>query len=61
MKENGLMIKQMEKEYILIQMVPNIRDSGRMTNSTVLEYNNGWMEKSMRVSIEMEPKLDKEH
>ena len=43
MKENGLMIKLMDMEYIHIVMGLNILDTGRMIYNMVKEKKIGWM------------------
>lgn len=49
MRDNGLMIKLMEKGSIFTKMALHIQDNGRMINNMVMELKNGWMEPSMRV------------
>ena len=60
MRVNGLMIKLMAKGHILTRMEPSILENGRMINNMGLEFRNGLMEKSMKDSIEMEQKREKE-
>jgi hypothetical protein len=51
MKVNGLMIKLMEKELILMQMVLIIMEIGSMISNTDLAWNHGQMGLNMKETI----------
>lgn len=55
------MIKLMDMESIHILMELNMSALGKMINKMDKESRNGSMEKDMRDSINMEPKLAKEY
>ena len=52
MKVNGLMIKLMEKELILMQMVPIIMVIGQMISNMDSVWNHGQTEQSMKETIQ---------
>ncbi len=52
MKVNGLMIKLMEKELILMQMVPIIMVIGQMISNMDSAWNHGQTELSMKETIQ---------
>ena len=52
MKVNGLMIKLMEKELILMQMVPIIMVIGQMISNMDSVWNHGQTEPSMKETIQ---------
>ena len=52
MKENGLMIKPMDLEDIIIQTVLHTLENGKMTNNMVMEKNNGLMDPDIRDTMQ---------
>ena len=60
MKVNGLMIKQMDKVYILIEMVRNMKDFGKKINKMDMGKKIGQMVRIIKVNIEMGKNLEKE-
>lgn len=60
MKVNGLMIKLMEKELILMQMVPIIMVIGQMISNMDSVWNHGQTEQSMKETIQTVRKKEKE-
>lgn len=59
-RANGRMIRLMGREHILIVMVPNIKENGKMTNSMGMVSNNGLMELSMKVNTLRERRMEEE-
>lgn len=59
-RDNGSMIKHVDKELILIKTVQNMSENGKTTNNTDLVFSNGLMDKFTRDNIKMEQKLEKE-
>lgn len=59
-KDNGLMIKPVDKEPILTKTALNTSVNGKMINKMDTELNNGLMDKSMKASIKMVQKQEKE-
>lgn len=47
-KDNGKMIKHMEKEFIIIMMDQVIQGNGVKIFNKVMEYKNGWMDHHTR-------------
>ena len=60
MKVNGLMIKLMEKELILMQMVPIIMVIGQMISNMDSVWNHGQTELSMKETIQTVRKKERE-
>ena len=60
MKDNGLTIKLTEKVHIHMPMGPIITVIGLMINSMVLVWSHGLMELSMKGTILMERKKERE-
>jgi hypothetical protein len=54
------MIRQVEKELILIVTGLSMLDSGKMINKMELENKNGLMGRSTKASIKMDPKTEKD-
>lgn len=48
------MIKQMEMEFMFMQMEQNIKELGKMINSMATEQKFGLMEQSMKASMKMD-------
>lgn len=48
MMDNGLMIKHLGTEYIIIITVPSIKASGMMISSMVMGSRTGWMAANTR-------------
>ena len=53
----GKMIKPTAKEFIVIQMVQNMTETGQKTNSTAKVLKHGQMGKNMRVIMLMEKSM----
>ena len=60
MRENGLMIKLMEKGGILIQMGLYMTESGLWISRKVMELNIGQMVLTMKEILRMEAKKEKD-
>lgn len=61
MKDNGKMIKHMEKEHFYMSMELIIMVIGLMINKMELEWNVGKMEPNTKVIMLMAKKKDKEN
>lgn len=61
MKDNGKMIKHMEKEHFYMSMELIIMVIGLMINKMELEWNVGKMEPNSKVIMLMAKKKDKEN
>jgi len=61
MKDNGKMIKHMEKEHFYISMELIIMVIGLMINKMELEWNIGKMDPNTKVIMLMAKKMDKEN
>lgn len=61
MKENGLMIRLMEKVVIFTIMVRNTLATGRMTSNMAWERKLGQMELTMRVIMKRERNMEKDY
>jgi len=59
-KDNGLMIKLVDKELILTKTAPNTSVNGKTINKTDMVLNNGLMDKSMKVNTKMVQRQEKE-
>tara|TARA_B110000503_G_C7074644_1_gene382384 strand:- start:434 stop:709 length:276 start_codon:yes stop_codon:yes gene_type:complete len=58
-KEIFKKIKYMEKAFIYIQMVQDMKEIGLMTNKTDKDLNHGLMDQNIKVVIKMEKNMDK--
>ena len=58
LKVNGLMIKRMGTGYILIRMVRNIKDFGKMIFNMGKEKKHGWMALSTKANTKKEESMD---
>jgi len=61
MKDNGKMIKHMEKEHFYMSMELIIMVIGLMINKMELEWNIGKMDPNTKVIMLMAKKMDKEN
>lgn len=58
MRGNGRKTKQTAMENTRIRMEQSTQGNGKTISSMATESRNGWMVKSMRVSIKMAPRLE---
>lgn len=59
MKENGLMIRLLEKEFIITYKGQNIMGNGKMINKMEKGQKSGLTVQNMKVNIKMAKKKDK--
>ena len=57
---SGLMIKTMERAYIIMPMEPTTMESGKTTNSMASVSKDGQMEQSMKDSITKARRMEEE-
>ena len=61
MKVNGKMMKEIDMEYIIIQMEINMKENGKMVNLMDMEYIIFQMEINMKVYGKMIKEMDMEY
>ena len=59
-KASGLMIKPMERAYIIMPMEPTTMESGKTTNSMASVSKDGQMEQSMKDSTTKARRMEEE-